>query len=395
MKILLTHRYFWPDTPPYAYMLRSIGEGLVDAGHKVHVFASRPSYRDTALDVPKREILGRLHVYRCWVFRENRRNVVLRVVNVFLYCVALFFHVLRLRPDVVTASTFPPVVAGWTASLAARLVGARFVYHIMDIHPEVSLYSGDWMGLGMLAYVLKWMDNQTLRRAAATIVLSEDMAVTLASRGLENLPVHIINNFSLDDFAESSAPPAELTRDPASRRVIFAGNLGRFQNLLRLAEGVAQCFEDYPDLELFFLGDGAALADLKVRWENHPQVRFRPFLPFAQAKPMIEDSAVGLVSLAPNIYRVAYPSKVLTYAELGIPILALVEPESHLAQELEVAGIGVVAQDSSPQGIALALRRLLDRPPERDSVLAWYANTSDQAHVINLWRDMIEGLDSE
>lgn len=395
MKVLLTHRYFWPDSPPYALMLRSIGEGLVEAGHEVHVFASRPSYRDKAIDVPTRETLGRLRVYRCWVFRENRQNIVLRVANVFLYCVALFFHVLRLRPDVVTASTFPPVVAGWTASLAARLVGARFVYHMMDIHPEVSLYSGDRMGRGMPARILKWMDNQTLRRAAAIIVLSEDMAATLASRGLKNLPVHIINNFSLDDFSDSDTPPANLIRDPAGRRVIFAGNLGRFQNLLRLSEGIAQCFDDYPDLELFFLGDGAALADLKARWESHPQVRFGPFLPFAQARLLIEDSAVGLVSLSPDIYRVAYPSKVLTYAGLGVPILALVEPESHLARELEAAGVGVVAQDPTAQGIATALRRLLDHPPGRDLVLDWYANTSDEAHVLKLWRDMVEGLKAE
>ena len=393
MKLLLTHRYFWPDTAPYALMLRTIGEGMVDAGHEVHVFASKPSYRDVGALAAKRELLGRLNVRRCWVFQENRKNPVLRAVNVVLYALALFFHVLRLRPDVVTASTFPPVLAAWWASLAARLVGAKFVYHMMDIHPEVSGYSGGRLGRGRPAKILRWLDNQTLRRSAAIIVLSQDMADTLAARGLGALPVHVINNFSLDDFAAGDAPPAELHRDPAKRRVIFAGNLGRFQNLPLLAEGVAQCFDDHPDLDLFFLGDGAAQADLMARWGDHPQVRFGPFLPFAQAKHLVAEASVGLVSLTPDIYRVAYPSKVLTYAGLGVPVLALVEPESHLAQGLESAGIGAVAQAATPEAIGAALRKLLNNPPSRDMVLAWYKDTADQRHVLDQWGAMIAGLE--
>ncbi len=175
--------------------------------------------------------------------------------------------------------------------------------------------------------------------------------------------------------------------------MIFAGNLGRFQNLPLLAEGVAQCFDDHPDLDLFFLGDGAAQADLMARWGDHPQVRFGPFLPFAQAKHLVAEASVGLVSLTPDIYRVAYPSKVLTYAGLGVPVLALVEPESHLAQGLESAGIGAVAQAATPEAIGAALRKLLNNPPSRDMVLAWYKDTADQRHVLDQWGAMIAGLE--
>ena len=391
MKILLTHRYFWPDTAPYALMLRAIGDGLAEAGHEVHVFASKPSYRG-GVTAPAREDLGALKVRRGWVFQERRTNPALRALNVALYALALFWRVLRLRPDVVSASTFPPVLAAWFASLAARLVGAKFVYHMQDIHPEVSRYSGGRLGRGLPGKILTWLDNQTLRRAAAVIVLSADMADTLAARGLGDLPVHVINNFQLDVFGGAEAPPAELTRDPARTRVIFAGNLGRFQNLPLLAEGVARCFDNHPELELFFLGDGAALPELKARWGDHPQVRFGPFLPFAQARPLIEDAQVGLVALTPDIYRVAYPSKILTYAGLGVPVLALVEPESRLAQELEGAGIGAVAATPDADRIAAALEALLAARPSPSHVRHWYAQAADQRIVLARWRALVEGL---
>lgn len=391
MKILLTHRYFWPDTAPYALMLRAIGEGLCEDGHEVHVFASKPSYRG-GVTAPAREDLGALKVRRSWVFQERRSNPALRALNVVLYCLALFWRVLMLRPDVVTASTFPPVLAAWWASLAARLVGAKFVYHMQDIHPEVSRYSGGRLGRGFVGKLLTWLDNQTLRRSAAILVLSPDMADTLATRGLGDLPIHVLNNFQLDDFDGGDPPPSDLARDPAKIRVIFAGNLGRFQNLPLLAEGVARCFTAHPELELFFLGDGAALPDLKARWGDHPQVRFGPFLPFAQARPLIEDAQVGLVSLTPDIYRVAYPSKLLTYAGLGVPVLALVEPESQLAQELVRAGIGRAAAAPTAEGIATALEALLSAAPSPDHVRHWYAQTADRAIVLERWRALVQGL---
>lgn len=358
MRVLLTHRFFLPDTSPYGVILFLLGEALAEAGHDVCVFSSKPSYGRNAPDAPSRQQLGDIRIRRIRMLSEYRRNPLIRVANVGLYCGLLFFHVLFSRADVVTAGTFPPVAAGWCASLAARITGARFVYHVQDIHPEVSTYSGGRLGRGLAARVLRWFDNQTLRRAHAIVTLSGDMADTLRARGLRSLPIHVINNPPLTE-GESVAPPPDLAKRDGTVRVIFAGNLGRFQNLPLLAEGVARCFDDYPDLELMFLGDGVALPELKARWGNHPQIRFAPHMPFAQAKNIIAEADVGLVSLGQNIYKVAYPSKIATYRDLGLKILALVEPESLLAQEIEHRGEGAVPKNGTPEAIALALDRLI------------------------------------
>ncbi|SDX67375.1 Glycosyltransferase involved in cell wall bisynthesis [Litoreibacter albidus] len=365
MKVLLTHRFFWPDTAPYAVMLRTIGDALAEAGHEVHILSSMPSYRTeaSATETPKQEKLGALNVRRIWVFSDEKCNPLRRLANAMLYCWALFVKILYLRPNVVTASTFPPVMAAWSASLAARIVGAKFIYHIQDIHPELSVCSGGRMGRGATMRLLRWLDNQTLRRSEVIVTLSEDMAETLRARGLGPLPITLINNPALDSDHDPIAPPPELIKPAGTTRVIFAGNLGRFQNLPLLAEGIAQCFDDHPELELMFLGDGVALAKLKARWKDHPQVRFAPFLPFAQARGIISGADIGLVSLSANIYRVAYPSKVSTYLDLGLRILALVEPESQMARELEQRGLGAVPSAANPEAIATALETLLAAPP--------------------------------
>ena len=367
MRILLTHRFFWPDTAPYATLLRSIGKRLVAEGHEVSVLSSLPSYRSgTSGDVPRDAVIDGLALHRIRVQPYEKRHPLRRMVNVIVYMVALFRTVLRTRPDVVTAAAFPPVFAAWSASLAARLVGASFVYHVQDIHPEVSILSGGPLGRGPLMWLMRWLDNQSLRRSAAIIVLSQDMAETLGARGLGALPIHVINNAELDIFGVAEPAPAALYKAQGVQRVIFAGNLGRFQNLPLLAEGVARLFKDRPALELFFLGDGAAQPELQARWAGNRQVRFAPFLPFAQARGLIAEADVGLVSLLPGVYRVAYPSKVSTYLSLGVPVLALVEPESNLARDLIRSGQGQVPAAATPEAIAASLAQLLDAPRRID-----------------------------
>jgi len=395
MKILLSHRFFWPDTAPYAVMLKTIGEALAGAGHEVHTFSSVPSYRQSKDANPRRETLGALKVHRVWVFSDEKSNPLKRLANVMIFCTALFVEVLRLRPDVVTASTFPPVIAAWSSSLAARMSGARFVYHMQDIHPEVSQFSGGRLGRGLPLRVLRWLDNQTLRRSAAIIVLSHDMAETLQARGLGDLPLYVINNFSLDlSYETRCEPPAELRKSPGRRRIIFAGNMGRFQNLKLLVEGVAKVLSRHPDLELFFLGDGKMAPELKLHWGQHAQVGFGNFLPFEQAQELIGESDIGLVSLSPGIFRVAFPSKVLTYLGLGVPILALVEPESQLARSITEASLGAVPDANTPEAIATCLEGLLARDISSRALKEWYDAHAGVERVIAQWHRLMTGLTS-
>lgn len=394
MKVLLTHRFFWPDSAPYGVMLRAIGDGWASLGHEVHVLSTMPSYRTEARlsRTPRSETLGALNVQRIRIFGKEKENHLRRLANTALYCWALFVTILRYRPDVVMASTFPPVIGAWLASLAAKIVGAKFIYHMQDIHPEVSFYAGGRLSRDLPLRVLRWLDNQTLLRSAAIVVLSRDMVATLAERQIGCLPVHVINNFSLDLFHLYDDPPIELRKRRGRCRVIFAGNLGRFQNLPRLAEGVSKLFRDFPDLELFFLGDGEALLDLKKRWSEHPQVVFGPFLPYAQAHILIRESDIGVASLESNLYKVAYPSKIATYLGAGLPVLALVERESQIAKFLMDNEVGMAPESSSPDDIAAAFRVLLKDLPSSKQVKEVHANTQSKERALRSWSKILSSF---
>lgn len=389
MKILLSHRFFWPDTAPYAVMLRSLGEAFTEAGHDVHVFTGRPSYNSSqTTSGPSRETVGGVRVRRTFVFADEKRTPVRRLLNVILYCAGLFVEVLRQRSDVVTASSFPPVVAAATACFAARLAGAKFIYHVQDIHPEVSQVSGGRLGRGLPFRLLRWLDNRTLRHAAAVVTLSDDMEATLRARGVQIRHLVKTDNFALEVF-NTNEPTNPVEVPDTGYRVIFAGNLGRFQDLLLLSEGVARCFDDHPNLELLFLGSGVMEADLKARWHDHPQVRFLPFRPLAEVRPIIAGADLGLVSLMPRMSTVARPSKLLTYEGLGLPVLVLTNYDSALARDIEASGAGVAARSRTPEGIEDALRRALAEPALKERAQTLARQVDRQAEAVAVWTQLL------
>jgi hypothetical protein len=110
VRVLIVHRYFWPDTPPYASILRSIAGRWAEDGHEVTVLTSQPSYTAGQDARPRREHVDGFEVRRVRLLTETKTNVIARVINVVLFTVSAMMRVERGRYDVVMAATTPPVV---------------------------------------------------------------------------------------------------------------------------------------------------------------------------------------------------------------------------------------------------------------------------------------------
>lgn len=385
MRILAIHRYYWPDTPPYASMLRAIAETLVASGHEVTVFTTQPSYKP-GFRIPRQrrdEMLNGVRVRRMGLLPEMKKNMLLRVLNLALFMAGIMAHtVFRRRYDVIMASTAPAVMVGLDARWVARLTGARFVYHCQDIHPELGRLSGHFRN--QLVYQsLLGIDSANCNAAVAVVVLSTDMRAAIQARmgyiGKDN--IHVINNFSLPVFpgavAYGTQPKlAEELLPPSDRmRMIFAGNIGRFQGLDVILDAF-QTAKHRAAMELVFLGEGSELDRLqdKVTAAKLRDVRFIPHQPVDVAKALIERCDLCLVSLIPHIYKYAYPSKTMTCLELGKPILAIVEPDSELARFVTDNEIGYAASLEDVGSIA----RTMDMAWEHRAALSVMASNASR-----------------
>lgn len=394
MKLLLVHRYIRPDTPGYAHMLYIMGREFAAAGHDVTIFSAQPSYND-AYDgppLPRREQVDGMTVIRTPLLRESKRNAIRRSLNFLLFTVSLWIHaVIRIRRyDLMTVTTFPPTLMGFVARTIGLFRRTRYIYHCMDLYPEIALTSGI-LKRPWLAKLAAAVDRRNCARAAAVVVLSQDMLQTVAARGVNTDNVQVINNFIIDELGDlgdvkaaaariASDVPAELKNEPQKFRVLFAGNLGRFQSLESII-AAGKLLADEAEIEFLLVGSGVMKNDLQQQAGEllGKTVRFHPYLPIDKVMSVIAESHLGVVSLSPNVIHSAYPSKTMSYLEAGCKLLCIVEPESELARMATSQELGVVCNPPTAESIADAIRSEFRR---------WQTNGYDRSTIQTKGRRM-------
>jgi glycosyltransferase involved in cell wall biosynthesis len=355
MKILAIYRHYWPDTTPYARILRSILEHLASQGHRVSVLTAQPSYNDIRQSVePWRESLGRVDVRRLRLLPERKAWRVMRAINFIYFLFRSVLHaVVDGRYDVVIANSHPPVFMGCALRLIRALRGTPYIYHCEDIHPESAAVAGDLNPGWLYHRMLRW-DKASCHYARHVVVLSGDMVASLAARGHVAKNVSVVNNppLAIDRF-EQRRHSLPLTEAGESVRFLFAGNLGRFQGLERLV-AAARLIAGHVRFQLMFMGEGAAKRELVALAGDllGRRIVFLPQQSVETAVAAMRACDYGIVSLLANVYRFAYPSKSIMYLSVGCPVIALVERESELARTIERHGLGYVACSRSVSDIA-------------------------------------------
>jgi glycosyltransferase involved in cell wall biosynthesis len=358
VRVLAIYRHYWPDTAPYSRILREVLEHLAADGHSATVFTSQPSYNDTQNSPqPKHEQLNDVSVIRVALLSEKKSQRVRRALNFAYFLLRAVAHAVinRRRYEVVLANTHPPVLMGLTLRVIRWLTGCRTIYHIQDMHPECAIIGGE-LQPGRLAKQLRAIDAKNCARADQLVVLSQDMLKSLNERGVSTSRATVLNNppqtVASANFDASSLLP---TRE-GKAQFLFAGNLGRFQGLDKLVAAM-HCLGEQSPVCLIFMGEGAAKQSL-VKQAGQLLNRTIFFVP--NQSPEVAQAAMqavdyGIVSLLPNVYRYAFPSKFMTYLAVGCPVFAIVESDSELATTLGQYEMGYVARERNPDSIAVSL----------------------------------------
>lgn len=389
-------------------MLRTITAHFSAKGHEVAVLTAQPSYKnlDRASNVPSSEILEGVSVKRLSLLPGSRSVAVLRVLSKATWPMRAAIHLvaqslLGRRQNIIVAATIPPVANGLFGLIAARITGAKFVYHLQDIYPEIGAVGGLWPEGSWKHKLLKWFDTLVCKQADQCIVLSDDMANTLLARGVKDETISVINNFMLASFSDvdQAESQEDLESYEKTHRIVFAGNLGRFQGLELMLGAFLELPVSEVQMELHFIGEGAAQSTLKKMAEGTDSVFFHGHHPFEAACRLMATYDAGIVSIQPEIYRYAYPSKTLTYLGLGLPLLAFVEPESALSRSIGKNQLGVSAsntcQQSLQDGYVAMAEFLQSSANDRQRIKSFAEESTSTIAVMSQWQTMFDELTDE
>lgn len=393
--ILLVHRYYWPDVPAYAQMLHIMAQRFVEFGYDVTVFSTHPSYNDVyrGPSTEAVETVEGVRIRRVRLLKERKGGMLRRSVNVALFCTELFVHCLWNRYDLMTVSSFPPVVMGFVGRILRMIRGTQYLYHCQDLYPEVACASGVARP-GLVSRIAMSIDRRNCVKAAAVVVLSEDMRATIADRGISTENVYAINNFIIEHFESGVDLPVELVAPLGVFQVIFAGNMGRFQGLETLIK-VAGHFRSNEPIRFVFVGGGVLVDELKREAGDllEKTVFFAPHQPLSSVMQMIHKARLSVVSLGPGVIRCAYPSKTMSYLEAGAKLLLVLERDSELARFVENEQLGVCLEQNDLDGIVDAIRAEMlhvdDCALRRQQVAR---SVFGQATILSKWEDLLGAL---
>ncbi len=361
LKALLIHRFFSPDSPPYAVILKNMAKVFQGMGYSVDVLSSQPSYKPR--DFRKHERYKTVISEKYKIFRipvlKMKINKINKLINYFWFPFAVFFWLLfRGKYTVVTVSTAPPVILSFFVAIVCQLRNSKLIYHCMDIHPEIGRISGEFRNKYIFKLLL-WMDNYTCKSAFRVIVLSNDMKKSLVLRGIDLVvgKIDVINNFELPSSKHEKVNKS-LLKDPGMYRIVFTGNIGRYQDLDSFI--LALVGNDRIDnFELVFVGEGEVKKRLEIMAKSlRGIVRFLPHHPIDIAKAIIEDADMAIVSLSEGVIDYAYPSKTMTYLSQGTPILLSVEEKSEISKFVLDNDIGVRVEPSNLREIYKVYKEL-------------------------------------
>lgn len=395
MKILITHRYFWPDTVNCGQILWNLTKHLSSEGHSVEVITSLPSYNLNSLKINAKKIenLKNIKIRRIDLSTE-KRSPTKKLINAIKLGIWTNYLAIRNNYDVIIATSIPPITGGFFGALSSYFTRSKFIYFCMDLHPEIGKISKDFSN-PLLFGLLKIIDNWSCSRANPVIVHSSDMKKSLISRKKKNhFRIKIINNFSIPDngFKKIESKIKSMT-EKNNLKIIFAGNIGRFQALEKIIDAMV-LLKNRKDIKLTIVGEGSIKKELskKVKRTN-ANVKIYDRQPIHVVKNMIKKADIGLVSLNSNVYKYGYPGKIMTYLEQGKPIISVLEKKSEIAKLMLLENYGFCISTLEPEKISQHLITILENKSWKKKMsinaIAAHKKYFTKEKIFNQWSEVL------
>ena len=273
--------------------------------------------------------------FPCKALTNSSSGIFMRMVDAVFFMLWVIGVLLWQRPKKVYVSTDPPILVPFIVMLYARLFGARFVYHLQDVHPEAANVV---IELNSLLYsALRKLDCVTMRRADQLITITEEMAEEIRWRSGTQSPLNVLANpavsFDTVDFSGQKKPGFS-----------FCGNAGRLQRIPLVMKSISKYLDDGGTLEFVFAGSGVFSNELKALSERYPEVTYLGLVTPLEAAQLNTVYDWALLPIEDEVTRYAFPSKTSSYVFSGAKILAICGQKTSVAEWVADKKLGVCVE---------------------------------------------------
>jgi colanic acid biosynthesis glycosyl transferase WcaI len=361
-RVYFLNRFYWPDEPATAQLLRDLCSRLVTMGFDVRVITGRP----VAVAAPRCEVYEGVHICRVRSTHWGRRSLAGRAVDFLSYQASALLQLLRLvRPgDRVVALTDPPLL-GIFACVISTFRGAVFINWVQDIYPEVAMQitKQKWLRF------IQPMRNFAWRHSRYCVVPGTDMAETLLRNTVPSDKITISPNWAPAGLSPAVADePTRLRQEwglTGKFVLLYSGNLGRVHDLAPLLD-VAEALVSDVRFAMVFVGHGGRRAELEAsaRARSLTNVSFHAPQSRHQLGATLRLGDVHFVTLLQGAEHWVFPSKLYGIAEVGRPVIFIGQAGSEIARMVEDHQLGWAFDRTVVPAVVALLKRLVVNPEE-------------------------------
>lgn len=263
---------------------------------------------------------------------------------------AILKYFYNIKFDLILYST-PPITLANTISFVKKRDNARTYLLLKDIFPQNAVDIGILSKTG-----IKGIIYRIFRKKEKKLYQISDYIGCMSPANVEYVKQ---NNPEIDDYKVEVCPNCIQIVDKSindeerknirnkydipieKKTFVYGGNLGKPQGIDFLIDCL-HSQKDSKDNYFLIVGDGTEYGKIEefVKSNNQNNIKLMKKLPQEDYDAMVGACDVGMIFLDHRFTIPNFPSRLLSYMQAKIPVLACTDPNTDIGKIVEEAGIG-------------------------------------------------------
>ena len=342
--ILFLCQFFYPEYNSSATLPFDTAKFFASQGFSVDGLVGYPKEYSTDKHLPIQETVSGVFIRRIRYLQLNRIGKIGRLINYFSFTFCVWRRIAYLKKyKAVIVYSNPPILP-LIPILAKKKYGTKIVFVAYDIYPEVAYASHKLNPDSVISKIMNHINRRLYKEVDCVIALADEMREFLLLHRPELSPERVV---TIPNWAheKESIPDHKAYRRFGYKDdqfiVSYFGNMGTCQDMETMMQA-AELLKNDERIRFLIIGHGNKKNDIEARIKNKKMdnVQILSFLTGIDFQQAVAISSCCIVSLEKGLRGTCAPSKYYSYLQGGLPVLAVVEKGSYIAEEVRKEQLG-------------------------------------------------------